>query len=123
MSAIFQTWNRIFVKNLIHPNHRICARYYSSLIKCHHHDHHKNCVLLNQIAKEPNFSIQPYDKREFIGWVRDKKDGYRTQKDESETAHAKFGIKKLKTELKIWKEEVKERFRYDPMMFVPPGTP
>lgn len=115
---MFQTWNRIFVKHLMQSNHRMCARYYSALIKCHHR---KDYVLLSQIVNEPNFNIQPCDKRDFIGWVRDKKDGYRTKKEESETAHLKFGIKRLKTELKIWKEEVKEHLRADPMMFVPPG--
>lgn len=118
MSAIFQTWNRVLVEKLMRPNHRICARYYSALMKCHHRT---DCVLLSQIVREPKFSLQPCDKRDFIGWVRDKKDGYRTQKEESETAHLKFGVKQLKKELKIWKEEVKEHFRYDMMMFVPPG--
>lgn len=118
MSAILQTWNRMLVDKLMRPNHRICARYYSALMKCHHRN---DCVLLSQIVKNPNFSVQPCDKRDFIGWVRDRKDGYRTQKEESETAHLKFGVKQLKNELKIWKEEVKEQFRYDPMMFVPPG--
>lgn len=115
---MFQIWNRIFVKNVIQSNHRMCARYYSALLKCHHRT---DCVLLSQTVKQPHFSIQPCDKRDFIGWVRDKKDGYRTQKDESETAHLKFGIKQFKKELKIWKEEVKEQFRNDPTLFVPPG--
>lgn len=116
MSAMFQTWNRIFFNKLAQPN-RIYARYYSALIKCDRKDY----VLLNQIVNEPNFSIHLSNKRDFIGWVKDKKDGYRTRKEESETAHLKYGIKQLKTELKLWKEEVKEHFRADPMMFCPPG--
>lgn len=116
MSAIFQTWNRLFCKNVVQPN-QICARYYSALLKCHRKDY----VLLDRIVIEPNFSIHPSNKRDFIGWVSDKKDGYRTRKEESETAHLKYGIKQLKTELKLWKNEVKEHLRADPMMFCPPG--
>lgn len=115
MSAIFQTWNNILLKSLLQPN-GMRARYYSALMKCHR----KNHILLNHIVNEPNIQ-QPCIKRDFIGWVPDKKDGYRTQKEESETSHLIYGIKQLKNEFKLWKEEVKEHLRADPMMFCPPG--
>lgn len=109
----FRTFNNILVKSLAQSN-RICARSYSALLKYN--------SSTAPIVVESNFRIHPCNKRDFIGWVSDKKDGYRTRKEESETSHLKFGITQLKKEMKLWKEEVKEHLRADPMMFVPPGN-
>lgn len=102
-----------FFKGIVHSN-RIGARHYSALIKYHRKT--------NQLKYAPSVCIEPHNKRGFIGWVRDKKDGYRTHQEESETAHLKYGLKNFKKELKLWKEEVKEHLRGDPMMFCPPGN-
>lgn len=118
MSAIFQTCHHVLFKGIV-QSHRICVRHYSALLKCHR----KNHAFLNpNSVSEPSVCIQPHNKRDFIGWVKDKKDGYRTKKEESETAHLKYGLNMLKTELKLWTEEVKEHLQADPMMFCPPGN-
>lgn len=65
--------------------------------------------------------IEPCNRRDFIGYVEDKKDGYKTQKPVSQMEHIKYGLKNLKSELTLWKEEMKEHFRADPMFYCPPG--
>lgn len=114
MSLNFLRWNRI-IKCVSNPN-RICQRHFSALTKCCHGEN----VVLSRIAIDPD-CIVSHNRRDFIGWVGDKKDGYRTQKEESDREHIKFGFKQLKTEIKLWTEEVKEHLRADPMAFVPPG--
>lgn len=114
MSVNFLRWNRL-VQSLANPN-RICQRHFSALAKCCGEDN----VLLKHVATDPD-SIQPPNRRDFIAWVGDKKDGYRTQKDVTDREHIKYGFKQLKTELKLWTEEVKEQLRADPMALCPPG--
>lgn len=65
--------------------------------------------------------IHPYNRRNFIGFVPDKKDGYKTQKEVTKREHIKYGLKQIKTELKLWTEEMKETLRADPLMICPPG--
>lgn len=63
--------------------------------------------------------LQPGDRRTFIGHVPDRKEGYKTQKDETYWQHAKFGFGLLKGEFKMWTEEWKEKFRADPYLLPP----
>lgn len=107
-------WNNILNKIVI-PN-GVIQQHFSALTKCHS----GNCFLLNQTPIYFD-RIPPSNRRDFIGWVGDKKDGYRTQKDQSDREHIKFGLKQLKTEIKLWTEEVKEKFRADPMLLCPSG--
>lgn len=64
-------------------------------------------------------SIQSYDRRNFIGFVSDKKEGYRTQKEETRLEHMKHGFGLLKNEFKMWTEEMKEKLRGDPPLLAP----
>lgn len=59
------------------------------------------------------------ERRGFIGYVLDKKDGYRTRKEVSKKQHIFDGLKQLKTELKLWGSEWKEDFECDPELFYP----
>lgn len=61
------------------------------------------------------------DRREFQIWVRDKKDGYKPQKVVSNKQHMIDGFKMLRSEFKLWKEEVKERLLGDPILVFRPG--
>lgn len=92
-----------------------CFREFSILTNCK-----VNHELLSRLESNVN-CIHPYDRRNFIGFVRDKKDDYRTQKEESRKEHIKFGLKQLKTEFKLFKEECKEHFRAD-LPIVPPSN-
>lgn len=115
MSFKLLQWNNL-VKKLVKPN-GIIRRHFSALTKCHK----SNCILLNQTETNLDFIPPRSNRRDFIGWVGDKKDGYRTQKDTSDKEHIKFGLKQLKTEIKLWTEEVTEKLRADPMLFCPSG--
>lgn len=61
-------------------------------------------------------------KRSFIGFVPDKKDGYKTQKDGPIKENVIIGLKQLKKELNLWTEEMKETLRGDPLLICPPGS-
>lgn len=115
MSRVLSRYKCTFIKDLIIVN-KIYARQFSAFAKgC------KKCdTLLNQrVWIVPN--IHPCNRREFIGFVPDRKDGYKTQKELSEKEHMKSGLKQLKTELKLWTEEMKEELRSDPMLIAPEG--
>lgn len=60
-------------------------------------------------------------RRDFQIWVPDKKDGYKTQKDVSTKQHVIDGFKLLKSEFKMWKDEMKEHFLNDPILLFRPG--
>lgn len=92
-----------------------CFRKFSILTNCNV-DHE----LLSRLGSNVN-CIHPYDRRNFIGFVKDKKDEYRTQREESKREHIKFGLKQLKSEFELFKEEVKEHFRSD-LPWVPPSN-
>lgn len=62
-----------------------------------------------------------YSRRNFIGFVPDRKDGYQKQKEETTKEHIKFGLKQLKTEIKLWTEEMTESLYGDPLLICPPG--
>lgn len=62
-----------------------------------------------------------YNRRNFIGFVPDRKDGYKTQKEQCAKEHIKYGLKQFKNEVKLWTEEMKETLRADPLMICPPG--
>lgn len=113
MSRNFLKWNHI-VKELVKTN-KICQRQFSIFTT------HRNRT---SVPKPPTINvpcIQPSNRRNFIGFVPDRKDGYKTQKDDSDREHIKYGLKQLKNELKLWSEEVKETLRADPLMICPPG--
>lgn len=107
-------WNKV-LKKCINSN-EIYRRHFSALVKCCS----INSTLFNQIAANPDF-VQPHNRRDFIGFVPDRKDGYGKSKDLSKKEHIKFGLKQLKTELKLWTEEMKETIRGDPILLLPPG--
>ncbi|XP_031624576.1 complex I intermediate-associated protein 30, mitochondrial [Contarinia nasturtii] len=100
-----------FVKTL-----NVCSRHYSAI----HRNHVKNDILLKPIIVCGPY-INPCDRRGFIGYVPDKKDGYKTMKEESQKDHIKYGLKALKNEIKLWTEEWKERLRQDPQILLPFG--
>lgn len=114
MSVNLFRWHSV-IKDLVCLN-KIHARQFSALTKCHKTD---DTFLIQTKTNLPN--IQPFNRRDFIGFVPDPKDGYKTQKELTDKEHAKLGFKQLKTELKLWTEELKEDLRSDPMTFVPPG--
>lgn len=54
----------------------------------------------------------------------DKKTGYKTKRPSNESVkdRVRFGLKELKTEIKIWTDEVKDAMEFDPIMASPiPG--
>lgn len=90
----------------------------SNLTKC---SSCSNQVLKNVITNRPAV-ISAGDRRNFIGFVSDKKDGYgKPPKKESNMDHYKFGFNQLKKEIKLWKDEMKEQLSNDPILIVPPG--
>lgn len=107
-------WNKI-LKKLVNSN-EIHRSHFSVLAKCCNVD----SILFNQMSANPDF-IQPHNRRDFIGFVPDRKDGYGKQKDVSNKEHIKFGLKQLKTELKLWSAEMTEAIRGDPILILPPG--
>lgn len=113
MSLNFLKWNHI-VKELVKTN-KICQRQFSVFITHRRRDSVTKSAAMNVPC------IHPYNRRNFIGFVPDRKDGYKTQKDESDREHIKYGLKQFKNELKLWSEEMKETLRADPLMICPPG--
>lgn len=92
----------------------ICQRHFSILFW------EKNTEFLNREAVRLPYTYK-YNRRNFIGFVPDRKDGYKTRKEESDKEHIKYGLKQFKNELKLWTEEMKETLRADPLMICPPG--
>lgn len=79
-------------------------------------------VLNHRTTSANNCLVQTSSsRRDFQIWVEDKKDGYRTKKEVSSKQHVIDGFKMLKSEFKLWKEEVKEHFRNDPILVFRPG--
>lgn len=64
--------------------------------------------------------LQFGDRRTFIPFVGDRKEGYRTQKEETFWQHTKFGFGHLKNEVKMWTEEWKDHIKSD-ILLLPPG--
>lgn len=60
-------------------------------------------------------------RRDFQIWIKEKKEGYKTQKDVSTKQHVIDGFKMLKSEFKLWQNEVKEHFLNDPILVFRPG--
>lgn len=55
-------------------------------------------------------------------WERDVKSGYGEKGEKlSTTEMIREGLKELKGEIKLWKEEMKETFEFDPVMVFRPG--
>lgn len=109
MSLKFLNWSKKI--------NRLCQRHFS-IISTHHK---RNNLLLKHANVHTPFVICPYNRRDFIGFVPDKKDGYKTQKDLPDKEHIKFGLKQIRNEFKLWTEEMKETLRADPLMICPPG--
>lgn len=74
-----------------------------------------------QSRKNPLYSVQLQlgDRRTFLGHVPDRKEGYKTRKEESNWQHTKFGFGLLKNELKVWTEEWKEKLKSDVYLLPP----
>lgn len=102
------------LKDFVKTN-KIYQRHYSILLT-----HRRNNKLLKQAIVQIPY-IYPYNKRNFIGFVPDRKDGYKAQKEVSDRENIKYGLKQFKNELKLWTEEMKETLRADPLMIYPPG--
>lgn len=107
---------KIVINDLI-KLHKIYARQFAALAKYYKKDE----ALLNQSGRIHPCDIHPCNRRDFIGFVPDRKDGYKTQKELTEKEHVRLGLKQLKTELKLWTEEIKEELRSDPMLIAPHG--
>ncbi|XP_055324350.1 complex I intermediate-associated protein 30, mitochondrial-like [Sitodiplosis mosellana] len=103
------------IKDFVKTN-QICPRNFS-ILSPYHKSH--NVLLKQKAARIP--CIHPYIRRNFIGFVPDRKDGYKTQKEEPDLEHIKYGLKQFKNELKLWTEEIKDTLRADPLMICPPG--
>lgn len=107
-----------------------CAANYIKFANCQHIRHSsiltKNRIDHSTFLSRPaanKLTIETCDRRGFIGFVPDKKDGYgKGPKKETDMEHFKFGIKQLKKELKMWKDEITEELRNDPMLVIPPGN-
>lgn len=80
------------------------------------------CKRNNKLLKPVTLHTTCVQRRNFIGFVPDRKDGYKTLKDEPKREHIKYGLKQFKNELKLWTEEMKETLRADPLMICPPGS-
>lgn len=101
-----------FIKTL-----NVCNRHFSAIQR----NHENNKVLLNRVLVGCEPCVNPCDRRNFIGYVPDKKEDYKTMKDETQLEHMKFGLKQLKNEVKMWTEEWKEILRNDPLIILPYG--
>lgn len=97
--------------------HRI-SRQFSVFSKKYSHNLQSQCT--DQIITKPPYMIW-YRKRNFLGFVPDKKDGYRTQKEVTTKEHIKTGLKQLKYELKLWTEEFTQSLRGDHLLICPAG--
>lgn len=75
-------------------------------------------TVLQRVANTNNAK---QDCRGIQAWVPDKKDGYRTQKEVSTKQHVIDGFKLMKTEFKLWKNEIAEHLRADPLLIFRPG--
>ena len=51
-----------------------------------------------------------------MGYVPDRKSGYNPSKEMTNLEHVRSGFKVLQKEIGVWAEEVKEKFRNDPIM-------
>lgn len=55
-------------------------------------------------------------------WERDEKGGYRKETEKPPRIQMiREGLKELKEEIKLWREEVKEKFEGDPILIYRPG--
>lgn len=92
----------------------VCHKQFSVLTRCN-----GDRTFLDDKVTNLN-RIAAFERRTFIGYVKDPKDGYRSRKESSTKEHIRDGMKLLRTELNIWTEEVKEHFRNDPrIMYLP----
>lgn len=97
--------------------HKIFQRQFWTLTKCND----RNSQTSNGIFV--NLTCLPVcNKRHFIGFVPDRKDGYKTKLEKSDGENVYTGLKQLKEELKLWTEEMKETLRGDPLLICPPGS-
>lgn len=55
-------------------------------------------------------------------WEKDIRAGRHPQEEKSNVYHMKQGLKVLKDEIKLWKEEVVEKFHDDPQLYTPGET-
>lgn len=114
--------------NLVHPNFRFLLKQTSASFKLNSKQFSCLCwqtstkspVTFNQIDQNPQF-IQSSQRRPYELWVKDRKNGYKTQKEVSTKQHIIDGLKLLKHEIKLWKEEVKELLTGDPLLVCRPG--
>lgn len=78
--------------------------------------------LLRAEEKLPNQNLVP---RRSTFWEREKKSGYgKIKQDQIMLPNKKLildGLKELKNEIALWKEEVKEKFEGDPLLVFRPG--
>lgn len=85
----------------------------------------KYCYNVQSQGSEQIITTLPYmhwySRRNFLGFVPDKKDGYRTLKEVSTKEHIKSGLKQLKYELSLWTEEITQTLRGDQLLICPPG--
>lgn len=54
-------------------------------------------------------------------WEKDKRGGYETKSRVSKVELVRSGLKELKAEINLWREEVKEHFYADPVFTYRPG--
>lgn len=102
-----------YQKCLLHP--KIGCQNFSTLLS------NANTVLSERRTQPSNCAIQFKQNRNIQVFVKDKKGGYRTGKDVSTKEHILDGLKELKKEIVLWKDEIKQQLTEDPLMVYRPG--
>ncbi|KAG8228613.1 hypothetical protein J437_LFUL009318 [Ladona fulva] len=76
----------------------------------------------------PNSTFKHRNKKSFhtstcskTFWERDPKGGYVSKEKRSTIKTIREGLGELKNEIQLWKEEVKEKFEFDPLLLCRPG--
>ncbi|XP_013192102.1 complex I intermediate-associated protein 30, mitochondrial isoform X2 [Amyelois transitella] len=74
----------------------------------------------NIILKQVQPGIQHIPQR-LLFWERDRKGGYKTEKEVSTLEHIKLGYKEIKQEFQLLKQEIREFIVTDPLLVARPG--
>ncbi|XP_073950562.1 complex I intermediate-associated protein 30 [Choristoneura fumiferana] len=91
-------------------NVRQCCRAYSAL----------NKVLKKGLNLNNSTPILTNTQR-WLFWEKERKGGYNTKGEVSTITHLKTGFKELKSEVKLWMQEMKELAVTDPLLIARPG--
>jgi hypothetical protein len=83
----------------------------------------RSILLLRSLGACSNYrSVHLSACRGGLFYEKDEKGGYRKESDiPSRTQMIRDGFKELKGEIKLWKQEVKEKFTMDPLVIMRKG--